>query len=223
MALRGTLDIGYYSQYISSMSGATAYDKSDFQESFTLSLEPVGLYFSAWDAYSPNGSFNGDFGDEIDYTLGIKRQLKGFTFNAGYAFYNMYNLKNVKGDLHGIFLNTQFPKVYGITPFLNLEKDIPDNIGEGGFLYRAGLGYTINIAKQPLDMNFSLAGHDGAYGKKVEAISSTRFSLATDIKLWKFTITPAGNFQRRLGHSVQDGGMTENKIWYGVNVSLPLF
>ncbi len=214
-------DVGYYTRYIGG-SGSTAYDKEVFQQSITGVLIPLGLYFGVWDSFSPNGSLNGDYGDEVDYFAGIKRQIGEFTFKLEYVFANIYDLESTEGDLHVISLRTDFPDLYGATPFLKMEQDIPDNIGDGGFLYRAGFCYTLNaIEELPLNLAVSLAGHDGAYGRRPEKISSARLEVSTDICFRKATITPMVNFQKCLGYSREEGGMSEDKIWAGINVSIP--
>jgi len=223
LRVSGTLDIGYYSEYIGPLTGSTTHDKSVFQQSATFVLEPVGLYFSLWNSYSPQGSPNSDFGDEVDFTFGIKKNIGKFAFNLGYTYYDLYNLKDTKTDAHGIFLITNFPKIWDITPSLWLEEDIAVHGGKGGFFYRAGLAHTKKILSQPINFSLSVAGHDEAFGKRAEALSSARFSVSSEIKLWKLAITPAVNFQKRLGRDIHDGGIAQDKIWYGLNVSMPLF
>lgn len=229
MKVSGVLDFGYYTQYVGSLSGSTIHNQSVFQQSASFYLSPLGLYFSVWDSYSPKGSPNSDFGDEIDFTFGIKRCVKTrigeFTFNGGYAYYDIYNLKDTKTDAHGLFLVTEFPKVLGLTPSLWIEEDFAVHGGEKGFYYRLGLNRTQKILpiELPLNVNLSVAGHDAAFGKRAETVSSARLSISVPLKLKRLTITPVANFQKRLGHYPRDGGVTEDRIWGGINFSLPLF
>lgn len=105
-----------------------------------------------------------------------------------------------------------------------MEKDIPvdKEILEGGLIYKAGIQYNIDFPKlTTINLNTSLSGHDGAYGKRSEIVSSAKLAISSTFKLWEINITPEVNFQKRLGYKSRDGGMTEDKIWYGVNCSLP--
>ena len=220
--IRGDLEFGFYSQYIGSVTGSTIHDKPVFQQSFKLSVEPLGLYTKVWNSYSPKGGWNSDYGDEVDYVIGLRRRIVGeWNIDFGYAFYDMYKMGQIKGDLHGLYAGLDFPKIYQLSPFLYVEWDIPTDreIVKGGVVYRAGLCYTPKILKQPVNLEFSIAGHDNAYGYRAEFISSSRLSLSTPVKIWKLDLTPKINFQKRLGHYVREEGMTEDKIWGGLTLS----
>ena len=223
LAVHGFLDVGWYSQYVYWLNGGTGHDENVLQQSLVFVLEPVGLYAGLWSSYSPEGGANNDPGDEYDIFFGIKKRFNGFNFNLCYFYYNLYDLKNTKGDFHGFVLKTDFPKILGITPFLWLEKDIPVNDGTGGHLYRAGFAYTLKAAKQPINFNLSIAGHDNAFGLRSEIVSSGKLSVSSNFNAWKVIITPQVNFQQRLGYKIEDRGISENKIWYGINFSVPLF
>ncbi|MEA2088456.1 MAG: hypothetical protein U9O55_01270 [Patescibacteria group bacterium] len=85
-------------------------------------------------------------------------------------------------------------------------------------MYRAGVKYNINLIRsQAINLNISIAGHDGACGKRSKTISSAKLAVSSTFKLWKVDVTPIINFQKRLGYKVRDGGMTEYKIWHGIN------
>ncbi len=227
---KATLDFGYFSHYIGGVNGMTLYDHSVFQQSLTLSDTLSGLYIKLWSSYSPKGGFNSDFGDEIDYIIGIYRTFYDgkLGIDMGYAFYNLYDVKNTEGDLHAIYLNVNLPEVYKIKPYLSVEADIPEDkeIMEGGLIYQAGAKYDLNLPEslkgQKLNLNLSFGGHDGAYGTRPEIISFARIGIATVFKVWKIDIIPVINFQKRLGYKVEEGGMAEDKVWYGINFSVPL-
>ncbi len=209
------------------LSGSTIFKGSVFQQSATFTLEPIGLYFSPWHSYSPKGGPNRDFGDEFDAYFGIKRRIGEFSFNLGYGYYDLYNLRDTKTDAHGFYLITEFPKVVGLTPFLWIEEDVNVHGGESGFFYRGGLSHTWKIMQNPVDLplsvSLSIGGHDTAFGKRAEYISSSRLSVSTSLKFKKLTITPVVNFQKRLGYELNEGGATQDRIWGGINFSLPLF
>ena len=187
-----------------------------------MAVEPLGLYVMGWLSCSIN-DFNDNYGTEADYIIGIHRIFGKVGVDVSYAFYNMYDIDNTAGDLHALILHLDLPEVFFAKPYITLEEDFPVNreILEGGFMYRAGIKYNINLPKLPIDLDASFAGHDGACGKKPETISSVKLTVSSTLQLWKVDVTPMVNFQKRLGYKVRDGGMTEDRIWYGINFSIP--
>ena len=108
--LKANLDFGYFSRYIGGVNDKTLHDHSVFQQSIKLADTPTGLYFQIWSSYNPKGGINSDFGDEIDYIVGIYRNFYDgkLGIDMGYAFYNLYDLKNTEGDLDIIYLKVDF-------------------------------------------------------------------------------------------------------------------
>ena len=224
LEFHGTLEFGSFSQYVGGTSGATFFNKPVFQQSFELNTKPLGLYVKVWNSVSPKGGWNSDFGDEIDYILGIRRSLgKGWDIDVGYAFYDLHKVGQIKGDLHAVYGWLGFPKVLDLVrPFLYMEQDIPTdkNILPGGLCYRLGVYATPEIWKrQPVYLELSVAGHDDAFGSTSEAISSTRFTVGIPLGIWKLVFTPKINFQKRLGRPIDEGGLTKDKIWGGLSLS----
>jgi len=221
--IHGRAEVGFFSQYIGGMTGSTIFDKPVLQQSIELSMDPLGIYGKIWNSYSSKGGWNnGDYGDEIDYALGIRKSVGEWNFDIGYALYDMYKVGRIEGDLHALYGWMGFPKIYCLAPFVSLEWDIPTDkeILKGGVVYRSGLLYsTSKILEQPINMELSIAGHDDAYGHKAEFISSSRIGISMPIKIWKLSLIPKINFQKRLGRYVKDGGMTEDKIWGGAVIS----
>lgn len=120
--IHGTLEFSSFSKHVGSTTGGEAFDKNVSQQSFELSTEPLGLYVKVWNSVSPKGDWNSDFGDERDYILGIRQNLgKGWDIDVGYAFYDLYKIDKVKGDLHALYGWLGFPKLYGVRPFFYLE------------------------------------------------------------------------------------------------------
>lgn len=221
--LTGEINAGFFSEYIGGLSGSTAFPHPVFQQSIKATLEPLGFYAKIWNSYSPKGGPNSDFGDEIDYFIGVQRKIGKFSLDVGYVYYDFYKLGHHKGDLQALSLNVDFPDIKGVTPYVNLERDFTVRGGEGGHLYRTGVRHAFEIiGKQALGWEASIAGHDGAYGYKPELVSSARASLFTTFKPWKgkeLGISPQLNFQKKLGHSQEGGGIAENKVWGGINVT----
>lgn len=226
--LKTNLDFGYSSHFVGGLSGFTIYDHSVFQQSITLTDNPSGLYLKLWSSYSPRGGINSDFGDEVDYIIGIYKTLHGIGFDVGYVFYNLYDMKNTKGDLHAVYLTVDLPEIRKIKLYISVENDIPTDkeVLEGGFVYKVSAKYNFNLPKslnnQVLNFNLSVGGHDGVYGMKPEKLSFARLDIITTFKIWKFEVTPGINFQKSFNGS-NGRGIAEDKIWYSINFSVPLF
>lgn len=217
--LSGVIESSGYSAYVAGMGGAVLYDDPVVQASVTVSHNPSGLYVNIWGSHSPNG--HGDFGDEVDYAVGIERAIGSFNVDAGYSFYDMYKVGKVEGDLHALYLTLCLPEVYGITPFISLEGDLPTDreILEGGVLWQGGFRGSVPVVDQPIDWQIDLSGHDGTYGYRPEVVSVGSVGISTTFQVWKLDVTPDIRYQKRLGFSVEDGGMAEDKLYGGVSLS----
>ena len=122
LKFNGSLDVGYFSRYISGFNGMTVYDDPVFQQSIGVTVEPLGLYIKAWSSYSPKSGFNNDFGDEVDYIIGIYRKVGKIGCDISYAFYNVYDLDDTAGDLHALVLHLDLPEVFsGHTQYMVLK------------------------------------------------------------------------------------------------------
>jgi len=220
--LTGELGFSFYNKYVGCTDGQVYFNKPVVQGSLLVSHEPTGIYAEIWSSYSPTGGWNSDFGDEIDFSVGIEREIIGLTIDAGYSYYNLHNLKHIAGDLHALHLNVDFPSTYYVTPYVGLEVDIPTNkeILEGGFLYKAGLKHTLKVG-HPVDIDLSVSGHDGAFGAEPELISSGNLKISSTFAVLGVDVTPEINLQKRIGKKVEDGGLTQNIVWYGITVSYP--
>jgi hypothetical protein len=110
-----------------------------------------------------------------------------------------------------------------LTPYVTIEVDLPvkKEILEGGFMYRAGAKYPVKISGQPIEIDLSLAGHDGIYGYRREKISAARLTLSTLFKLGKLELTPELNFQKRLKYSSENGGIAKDRVYGGFRIALP--
>lgn len=218
------LDAAYYSNYVGEISGNVSYDNPVFQQSVTFTHNSSGIYAQIWNSYSPKDGANSDFGDELDYIVGISKEIKGFTVDAGYAFYDLHKIGHIEGDLHAIYLNVDAPEIHSVIPYLQLEVDYPTDreILEGGVLYRAGLKHFVKIVEQAIDLDLSIAGNDGAYGYVPDLISSGKLKVSTTFNVWRLEVSPEVNFQKILGHTEDGGNIASSKTWWGITASLPL-
>jgi hypothetical protein len=223
--ITGTLSETYLNAYIGGTPGSIVYDHPVLQSDLEidLAIKETVFYLELWHSYSPNGGENNDWGDEIDYIAGIKKKIGEFSFDVNFSYFNFADMKNMKGDLYSVNFNADFPKILEVTPYLTIEGDIPKDkkILEGGVAYRIGTKYSPKLFGQPIDMDLSIGGHDGAYGTRKEIVSSVRGVLSSTFTFKTVNITPQISYQKRVGYSVEHGGLTENKFWYGITMSIP--
>lgn len=220
--LTGYINTSIFNKYV--CRGAIFYDHPVIQPAVGIAYEPLGLYAEVWGSYSPRGGWNSDAGDEIDYTIGWAPEYKGFKFDMGYSYFNLISLKNTTGDLHDFYFNVAAPAVYGITPSVNFDFNLPQDkdVLEGGVVYSLNLEAEQKIAGQPIAIKVTAVGHDGIYGAKPETVSSLNLRLATKFAVLKnLEVTPEINFQKRVGKKISDGGSSKDLIWYGVKVNYP--
>ena len=220
--IKADLDLGYFSRYVYGMSGQTIYDHSVFQQSVTLTDAPTGLYGQIWLSYSPKNGPNDDPGDEMDFVVGIYNSFHRVNFDVEYAFYDLQDMEVTRDGLHmlRLYLEPETDR-FKIKPYVSIEGNIPvdDEILEGGFLYKMGARYQQELFGQTFDLDLSVGGNDGAYGTKPKWLAFAQFGVSTTFKVWRFNVSPSINFQKKLGDNNE---IAEDKVWYGVNLSIPL-
>lgn len=220
--LTGYINTGIFNKYV--CSGALFHDHAVIQPAVGITYEPLGLYAEAWGSYSPKGGWDSDAGDEIDYTIGWAPEIGGFKFDVGYSYFNLVSLKNTTGDLHDFYASIATPAVYGITPSVTFDFNLPQDrdVLEGGVIYSLNLEAGQKVAGQLIDIKITAVGHDGAYGAEPELVSSLNLRLATTFAILKnLEVTPEINFQKRVGKDIDDGGSSKDLIWYGIKVNYP--
>jgi len=157
----------------------------------------------------------------LEYAIGIEKEIGIIKLDAGYGY---SDLKNSRGDVHYFYLTIEIRELLDkLTPYLSLELDLPvkKEILEGGFMYRVGGKYPVKVSGQSIDIDLSLSGHDGIYGYRPETISSARLTLSTLFKLGHLELIPELNFQKRLGYSHENGGLTKDRIYGGLKMVIP--
>jgi hypothetical protein len=85
-----------------------------------------------------------------------------------------------------------------------------------GFAYRAGFNFS---PLNNLIVDVSAMGHDEYFGANPEIVSAVRAKIAYEIKMGKYVgIAPEVNFQKRLGHTIEGGGLTQDEFWWGLTL-----
>lgn len=208
-----------YSKYVGCLSGAMFHDEAVIQSSITLTHNPSGLYGNLWGSYSPEDGFDSDYGDEIDYIAGINQDLGPVNIDVYYAYYNCYQLdRHGDGDVNAIGATVTFPEVWMLTPYLEVEYDwVVGTSEENGVMYRLGGSFS---PIENLTADISVGGHGEIYGTCNEVASFARLSISYDLELVEgLILTPEVNFQKRVGYSEDNGGLTDDVIWGGLTVS----
>lgn len=216
----GYFNTGIFNKYV--CSGALLHEHTVIQPAIGIAYEPFGFYAEVWGSYSSRGGWDSDAGDEIDYTIGWTPEYKGFKFDVGYSYFNLVGLKNTTGDIHDFFVSVTAPAIYGITPSVNLDFNLPQDkhILEGGVVYALNLEVEPEIFGQAVNIKGTAVGHDGVYGAEPELVSSLNLRLATTIAILdNLELTPEINFQKKIGKDVDDGGSSKDLIWLGAKLS----
>lgn len=213
------ISIGAYGAYIDKLSGETLIDNAVIQPSIELSFSS-GAYLIAEQYYDSRDDGSRPF--ETDFYLGIEKEIGRYLIKSIDIGYYFSDMKDYKADFHGPYMIVNFDNIFFATPYAIFEQDISTKEKEvdGGFLYRAGCQ---SVAFGFIDGDFSIAGHDGAYGYKPEPMSSARATISTTFHIWKIKITPEINYQKRLNDcSHEDGGIIKKDdfFWSGAKISL---
>jgi hypothetical protein len=211
--------ISAYNEYVGCLSGATFHDEAVIQPSLTVSHNPSGLYANLWASYSPEGGFNSDYGDEVDYIVGINQAIGLVNVDVYYAYYNCYELdRHGDGDVHAIGMTVSFPEIWSIETFAKAEYDFVRGASkENGLMYQIG-GNTSPI--ENLSIGISVGGHTEIYGARTEIASFAKCSASYEIGLAEnIFLTPEINFQKRIGYTKDNGGLTDDVIFGGVTIS----
>lgn len=218
--LTGYLTIDTYSSYVDKVSGESLHNGPVIHSCLAVAAEPLGAYLFIG-TYNNLKGFNKHSGNSLEYAIGVEREIGIIKLDAGYGY---SDIKNSRGDVHYFYSTIEFRELLDrLTPYLSLELDLPvkKEILEGGFMYRIGGKYPVKISEQTIDIDLSLAGHDGIYGYRPEKISSARLTFSTLFKLGHLELTPELNFQKRLGYSYENGGLSKDRIYGGLKMVLP--
>ncbi|MBI5632356.1 MAG: hypothetical protein HZA15_02615 [Nitrospirae bacterium] len=219
--LTGYLTMDTHSSYIDKVSGETLHNGTVIYPHLVVVAEPLGAYLFIG-TYNNLKRFNKHSANSLEYAVGIEREIGMIKVDAGYGY---SDIKNSKGDVHYFYSTIEIRELIDkLTPYLSLEWDFPvkKEILEGGFMYRLGGKYPVKISDQVIDIDLSFAGHDGIYGYRPEKISSARLTLSSLFKLGHLELSPELNFQKRLGHSHENGGIAKDRIYGGLRLVLPL-
>lgn len=217
--ISANISVGAYGAYVDKLSGETLIDSVVIQPSVELSSSS-GAYLIAEQYYDTRD--DGDRPYESDFYVGIEKEIGRYFIESIDVGYYFSDTKDYEADFHGPYLIINFDNIFFATPYVIFEQDISTKEKEvdGGFLYRAGWQ---SVAFGFIDGDFSIAGHDGAYGYRSEPISSARATISTSFNVWRAEIAPEISYQKRLSdYSYEDGGIIKEDdfFWGGAKISL---
>jgi len=215
--LSGKLDWGYKNLYLTN-AGVTLHDDRVFQGSVFLEA-PLGLYDGFWISYSPQDGINSDLGDEVDFIVGIHQEKFKLGFDFSYAYLNGWDINTTEADFHLLFLKVDFPKVLSISSYVSLEYDVPfdKDILPGGFIYRMGFSSGRRLLNRDFNFDFSVAGHNGAFGVDAQNLSSAQVEVNTVFKFSNMEFTPGIIYQKTLNYE----GLSKDEFVWSINLSIP--
>lgn len=216
-----TLKTTYGTDYLGSFTGSVIYSSPVVQSSLTL--EHRGLYLTAWGSYSASGGWSSDYGDELDLIIGYTQTFadRKLTIDVGYMYEDLVGIGNSSGNLHGLYCS--LTRTSGkFQPFVSLLYEHPTDkdVLPGALLYRFGVKRTIRVKGQPVNAKLTIFGHAEAYGLSHEPISAATVSLASDVKLSRFTtLTPQLTFVKRLDRENSNGGLTQDAVVFSLTLT----
>jgi len=217
-----SLNAGYYSKYVGS-AGNTIYAKSVFQQSLSATYVPLGVYGCAFHSYSPEGGPNKDWGDELDYGLGISHKINSLIIDFSCSYLDLMKIGETDGNLYALAINLALPiNQYSFN--IMAEQDLTENqLKPSRLIYRAGGAYSLKLTEtQDIKFDLSVSGHDGKEQRKAEPVSSGKLTISSTFKVWGIGITPTISGQKRIGYSTNHGGTTHDELWGGINLGLNL-
>ncbi len=218
--------------YIGFMDGG-AFRRGMVQQSeFTVAL-PSGLYFDQWSSFSlDKRGEKPNFGDELDYTIGISGKIgRGIfrrfrlQYNLSATYLDVYSLfKLPRGDVInlGAFLGREFKVAQGsVTPYIWVRKAMPAKGKEpaGGTFVMLGSRFQRALKGRLSvggDMSFN---HDsGAFGFNEGWIGRVAASANWKVSGHLTLQAPFVQFSTPLTHT-GDGRKTEIPVGIGFSYS----
>ncbi len=201
-------DAGLYSAYVSGRKGNINCDNPVIQGDYIhrFPFVDIGFWFSAG-----IDRFNNNYGDEVDSFLIKKYYYQDFRFKISLAYFLIYNLEKSKDDVLSWEIDGSYEKK--LFPYVNLSAEYPVNGTDGAIMWRVGI--CPKFFNEKLGVDFSLAGHDGAYNHNAYLLASGKTRIFWTCKFPKFLMTLEINFQKVLSNDK----VAQNKIWGGINFS----
>lgn len=127
-ALADSLSVNVKDKYVIG-KGINVYDGPVVQTDLFVNL-PHGLYADIWWSVSAdNSDVNGDFGDEVDYTLGWSGEAYGLTLDANFSYFDLVKLFSTNGG-DALNPNIDVSKSFSVgnhtlTPYVRTEIYVP--------------------------------------------------------------------------------------------------
>lgn len=152
-----TFSTEVWSKYVTS-TGSNIHNRPVIQSSLTVSL-PENFYLNFWHSAGFNdGDLSSDYADEIDYTLGWKKEINGLDFAAQISYFDVIELFGTEGG-DFLFLKGQVGKTYVIkkhtlNPYLAIKGyfTVGEGLPGGGTTFSTGLKHSFPLS-DTIDFN----------------------------------------------------------------------
>jgi len=184
-----TVSSKVYSKYLGSHTGSICDDDPSLQNDLFVSL-PKGFYLEIWHSVGLDGTgLSSDYGDELDYIIGWKGEVKEINLDLGAVYIDCVDLfKSPQGDLIIPYLevNKEFDisENHRLTPYVCFEFPYSakgDEFGHGLWTY-FGTKHAWQITpKFAFSQKVNLFFDDGACGNDSGLLGQYRCDLSWQI------------------------------------------
>ncbi len=192
----GCASTEFVSQYLGFGNGAVFYDKPMFHTDISLQHKS-GFHGDVWWGTGLNDNFSGGFDDEWDWNLGYANSFRGFTYDVGVGYWDIYNVfSDSKEDIlhpnikigYPINLNTNLSLV--VTPYIQWEGyylPFGSKLSDGT-LTTIGSQYSIQfneiVSSSGLTaIGFDDGGFDMESGLIWKAYANLEFAISKSVRL----------------------------------------
>jgi len=186
-----TVSTDVLSKYVAGSNGLVSYGKPVSQSALRFDWES-GLYLNIWDSQIlGKGSPVGNFGNEVDYTIGWNGVVSGFGLDVSLNYFDLSapKLFETRGDLVQIAVEVNREFAYErhvITPYIRVEPSwVTVGVAPFGTYFHAGVRHRWNINDWlTLSDGARIVYDTGVYG------AAEGYNLRLDFgPVWKVTPT----------------------------------
>lgn len=186
------------SQWLGDPGGITVYNRPAIRNQFTLSK---GKYYGGvWVSTGLNDKgirHRADFGDEIDFFLGIHQQFRLLEVDLSVKYFALNDFRNLNDDALVLDAQVDFP-IQFITPYFATRYwgEIGSKSLEKGWFFKPGAKKTFKVSERIMvDIDTFFTFSDGPIDKDPGFICGV-IKVSSDVKITKgITFSPFAVFQ----------------------------
>lgn len=217
-----TLSSKIWTKYLGT-NGFVYHEEPVIQTDLFISL-PKGFYVDIWHSVGlDDNNLSSNYGNELDYTLGWSGEIKGFLFDTGISYFDIYKTFENSGEdiiQPYVVLSKEIPVSNSVfSPYLKAELPFSakNSNSKGIYLY-AGINHLLELTEK-LSVNHEMYFlHDnGAFGLNSGIIGGYNAGLSYNISnhvilepILIKTTTPLFGAELRKTETVFGSGITFN-------------